>query len=240
MTDASPPTIARPDSPAALGRLVARERVRAMESLASLIAHEIRSSVLGVTSAAQLLRYSLPQDPVAEKSLGKILQESERLSSLHEALSEYATEVPPRFAPIDPDGLWRTVLANMRGALEANAVSVTHGASPSPAICLVDEEQMSRAFERIIHHAIARAQSGSQLLIRSSGEAGGMWRSAISVAGSARSSSKQARGDFERPTFLAALANRTLVAHGGEVVTHSGEEALLLMTIRLPLSSSIE
>jgi signal transduction histidine kinase len=240
MSDSSTPIVAMPDSPAALGRLVARERVRAMESLASLIAHEIRSTVLSVTSAAQLLRYALPQDPVAEKSLGRILQESERLSSLHEALSEYATEVPPRFAAIDPDGLWRTVLANMRGALEANSVSVTHGASPAPAVCLIDEEQMSRAFERIIHLAIARGQSGSRLQIVSSVEAGSAWRCVVSVASSPRSSSKHGSGDFERPTFLAALANRTLVAHGGEVLTPSEEDASLIVTIRLPLSSSIE
>jgi signal transduction histidine kinase len=240
MADSSPPTAALPDSPAALGRLVARERVRAMESLASLIAHEIRSSVLGVTSAAQLLRYALPQDPVAEKSLGRILQESERLSTLHEALSEYATEVPPRSAPIDPDGLWDTVLANMRGALEANSVSLIHVASPAPAVCLVDEEQMTRALERIIHHAIARGQTGSQLRIESSVESGAAWRSEISVASAARVSPKPGGGDFERPTFLIALANRTLVAHGGEVVDHSGEDASMIVTVRLPLSSSIE
>jgi signal transduction histidine kinase len=239
MSDSPTPTGALPDSPAALGRLVARERVRAMESLASLIAHEIRSTVLGVTSAAQLLRYALPQDPVAEKSLGRILQESERLSSLHEALSEYATEVPPRFAPSDPDDLWQTVLANMRGALEANSVSITHVASTAPAICLVDEEQMTRAFERIVHHAIARGQTGSQLAIASAVEAGAVWRSVISLV-SSRSSSRSQSGDFERPTFLAALANRTFVAHGGEVVDHSGDGATLLVTVRLPLSSSIE
>ena len=50
-----------------------------MEALAAIIAHELRAGVLGVTSAAQLLRYSVPQDPVAEKSLGRILQEAETL-----------------------------------------------------------------------------------------------------------------------------------------------------------------
>jgi Signal transduction histidine kinase len=240
MTDSSTPTVALPDSAAALSRLVARERVRAMESLAGLIAHEIRSTVLGVTSAAQLLRYALPQDPVAEKSLGRILQESERLSSLHEALSEYATEVPPRFAPIDPDDLWHTVVADMRGALEANSVSLTHTPSPARAVCLLDAEQMARAFERIIHHAITRWQSGSELEIVSSVEADGGWRSAISVASPSRSNPKPGSGDYERPTFLAALANRTLVAHGGEVIDHSGEDAPLIVTIRLPLSPPVE
>src|SRR5438067_13054627 len=95
MTESSPAVTVPSDSPNA-SRILARERVRAMESLAGIVAHEIRSSVLGVTSAAQLLRYAMPQDPVAEKSLGRILQESDRLSALHEALTEYATEVPPR------------------------------------------------------------------------------------------------------------------------------------------------
>jgi signal transduction histidine kinase len=235
MFDPSTPAVALPDSPAALGRLVARERVRAMESLAGLIAHEIRSSVLGVTSAAQLLRYSLPQDPVAEKSLGKILQESERLSSLHEALSEYAIEVPPRFAALDPDEIWRSVARTMRGALEASSVHVKQAPSPTPATCLVDEEQMTRAFERIIHHAIARAQSGSELTITSSIEADGFWRSVVAAASPPKPHSKTGAGEFERPTFLAALANRTLVAHGGEVLDHAGSDAPLIVTVRIPL-----
>src|SRR5206468_3491159 len=107
-------------------------------------------------------------------------QESERLSSLHEALSEYATEVPPRFAAIDPDALWRKVVANMRGALEASSVVLTHVPSPLPASCLIDEEQMTRAFERIVHHSIARGQAGSGLGIVSSIGADGEWLSTIS------------------------------------------------------------
>lgn len=240
MTASPTPTVALPDSPAALGRLVARERVRAMESLAGLIAHEIRSTVLGVTSAAQLLRYALPQDPIAEKSLGKILQESERLSSLHDALSEYATEVPPRFATVDPDRVWRAVIVNMRGALEANSVTVTHSPSPVQAACLVDEEQITRAFERIVHHGISRGQSGSALEIVSSVEGEGMWHSALSVSRPSRTSPKPGSGDYERPTFLAALANRTLVAHGGEVTDHAAEDAPLIVTVRLPLSPALE
>src|SRR6476661_173029 len=88
---------------------IARERLHAMESLAAIIGHELRAGVLGVTSAAQLLRYSVPPDPVVEKSLGRILQEAERLSALHEALTEYATELPPRFAEGDPDAVWAEV-----------------------------------------------------------------------------------------------------------------------------------
>src|ERR1043165_4038958 len=123
---AAPSSDPQADSNAGASRLVARERVKAMEALAGSIAHEIRASVLGLTSAAQLLRYSLPPDPVAEKSLGRILQESERLSALHQALTDYATEVPPRTAPEDPDDIWKEVASNMRGAVDAAGLEVRH------------------------------------------------------------------------------------------------------------------
>jgi signal transduction histidine kinase len=237
MTESSSPIVAGPESPA-VGRLVARERVRAMEGLAGIIAHEIRSSVLGVTSAAQLLRYSLPPDPVAEKSLGRILQESERLSSLHEALSEYATEVPPRFMAADPDRLWSEVLTNMRGALEANSVSVTHIAATAGASCLLDEQQLTRAFERLVHHAIARGQSGCELRIESTVDEHD-WRSTISVTRLGHAGARSVN-EHERPTFFFALANRTFVAHGGEAADHAASQSPHLVTVRLPLSTDIE
>src|SRR3954469_13227180 len=115
----------------------ARERVHAMEALAAIVAHELRAGVMGVTSAAQLLRYSVPQDPIAEKSLGRILQEAERLSALHEALTEYATELPPRLTDGDPDVLLTQVIRNMRGALEASSVVLSH--EPAEAIVGMDE-----------------------------------------------------------------------------------------------------
>lgn len=233
MTDPPSPTVSS-ESRAAVGRLIARERVRAMESLAAAIAHELRSAVLGVTSAAQLLRYSLPPDPVAEKSLGRILQESERLSSLHEALSEYAVEVPPRFISLDPDEVWSKVLVSMRGALEARSVKVVHLLPAAPARCLIDDDQMNRAFERILHHAMTRSQTRCEVAVTSSVDADGGWQTVISTAAYHGADHRSGSGDFERPAFQIALANRTIVAHGGEVIDDSAEHAPLRITIRLP------
>src|SRR4051812_5971447 len=190
----------------------ARERVHAMEALAAIIAHELRAGVMGVTSAAQLLRYSVPSDPVAEKSLGRILQEAERLSALHEALTEYATELPPRLVAGDPDAVWASVLRMMRGAIEAKGVQVTHSAASRAAVRL-DGDQLARSFERTLHHALARVQTGAVIDIVSSIE-GTSWSSTISV----REASSVTKTDFERHSFLFVLAQRAIVAHGGEVV----------------------
>ncbi|HET9426488.1 MAG TPA: hypothetical protein VFO55_14045 [Gemmatimonadaceae bacterium] len=214
---------------------VARERVHAMESLAAVIAHELRAGVLGVTSAAQLLRYSVPQDPVTEKSLGRILQEAERLSALHEALTEYATELPPRLAPGDPDSVWKDVSRGLRGALEASSILLDHRAAHPAAEVRLDPEQLGRAFERAVHHAIGRVQSGSELRIVSALD-GEWWTSAIS-AGSAAS---VLRSDSGRPTFLLMLAQRTAVAHGGDATDHGADDSPLLVTFRLPMTRRAE
>lgn len=234
---APPSSTGSPETPPAVARLVARERVRAMESLAGAIAHEIRAAVLGVTSAAQLLRYSIAPDPVAEKSLGRILQEAERLGALHEALSEYATEVPPRLAADDPDGVWITVIRGLRGALEAKSVSITHSAAAPRATSLVDADQMARAYERVVHYALGRIRAGDELAVVSTVD-DTSWQSTISIG--PESGPPVKTGEFERPAFLLALAHRTLVAHGGEVTEHHADDASLLVTIRLPLSSPPE
>jgi signal transduction histidine kinase len=228
-----------PESQTAVSRLVVRERVRAMESLAAAIAHEIRAAVLGVTSAAQLLRYAVPQDPIAEKSLGRILQESERLGALHEALSEYATELPPRLAADDPDDVWREVLASLRGALEASSVLLTHAAAGPGARCLIDRDQLARAFGRVVHAALGRVPPGAELDIVSSIEPDGCWHSTISVAPTP-ASPLRAAAEFERPAFLIALANRTIVAHFGELTEHHEGDDSLLLSMRLPLGSGTE
>src|SRR5205085_2839986 len=144
-----------------------------------IIAHELRAGVMGVTSAAQLLRYSVPPDPIAEKSLGRILQEAERLSSLHEALTEYATELPPRLVGGDPDAVWAGVLRSMRGAVEAKGVQVTHSAASHSAVKL-DGDQLARSFERVLHHALARVQAKAVIDIVSSIE-GDSWSNTIST-----------------------------------------------------------
>jgi light-regulated signal transduction histidine kinase (bacteriophytochrome) len=207
----------------------ARERVHAMEALAAIIAHELRAGVVGVTSAAQLLRYSVPADPVAEKSLGRILQEAERLAALHEALTEYATELPPRLAGGDPDAVWSAVLKSMRGAMEAKGVLVTHSAARGRV--RLDPDQLGRSFERALHHALAKVQSGATLDIVSSADEA-WWTCTLST----RDASSLARAESERSSFLFVLCQRAIVGHGGELIDNPGADAPLLLSIKLPLS----
>jgi signal transduction histidine kinase len=215
--------------------MTARERLHAMESFAAVIAHELRAGVMGVTSAAQLLRYSVPQVPVAEKSLGRILQESERLTALLEALTEYATELPPRRVASDPDAAWAEALRAMRGTAAAKTVLLTHSPSNPVISARLDPDQLTRAFERSVQHALGRVNAGGEIDVVSSADAE-WWTCTISTA-SVDSISRQ---EVARPTLPLVLARRAIDAHGGDLVEHDVTEAPLLLTIRLPLSLHAE
>ena len=51
-------------------------------ALARAIAHEIRTPLAGISSAAQLLRFRATEDPVVERNVGRIMRETERLARI--------------------------------------------------------------------------------------------------------------------------------------------------------------
>src|SRR5207253_3256219 len=122
----------------------------------------------------------------------------------HEALTEYATELPPRLVAGDPDAVWADVIRSMRGALEAKGVQVTHSGASRASVRL-DGEQLARSFERSLHHALARVQTRGEVDVISAVE-DGAWTSSIS----ARSVDSIARAESERPGFLFVLAQRAI------------------------------
>src|SRR5262245_39674345 len=103
-----------------------RERVKIAQDVATALAHELRNPVFAITSAAQLLRYRVSDDPLIEKNIGRIMRESERLNSLIVALLEYGRPDPVRLTPSDPDDVWTQVLASHRPNLEAKAILARH------------------------------------------------------------------------------------------------------------------
>ena len=160
-----------------------RERVKASQDMAAALAHELRGPVFGITSAAQLLRYRITDDPVVEKNIGRILREAERLNSLVATLLEYGRPEPVRLAPANPDDVWVQVLADHRGALEAKALLARHTPAEPRIVCDVDPDQLGHAFSNALANAIDAAPEGTDLAILSSSIDGG-WESSLRNDGS--------------------------------------------------------
>jgi signal transduction histidine kinase len=160
-----------------IDRLAQRRRLEAIGEVSAGIAHELRNPLFGISSAAQLLRFRVRDDPVIERNVGRILREVERLNGVVSSLMEYARPAPLRLSPTDPDALWHAVLASKRGLLESKALVIRHLPAHPRATSAVDPEQMGQVFAHVLANAVEAAPEGSDLTLSSwTFSATGAWR----------------------------------------------------------------
>lgn len=220
-----------------------REGVKVAQNVAAGIAHELRTPVFGIASAAQLIRYRIGDDPVMEKNIGRILRETERLNSLITALIEYGRPEAVQLAPADPDEIWATVVQTHRGALESKALLVQHAAAEPRAICRIDAQQLAEACGNALINAVEAAPEGSDLSIVSTIAPNGSWQSRITNRGDVVPSDALDRA-FEplvttKPGHAGiglATAHRIVADHGGTLQLDSSEVLGTTLTFTLPLA----
>jgi signal transduction histidine kinase len=164
-------------------RVEQKRRLEAVGEVAAGVAHELRNPLFGISSAAQLLRFRVREDPVVEKNVGRILREVERLNSLVTALLEYGRPTPLRLRPGDPDAVWDDVLELQRGHLESKALGLARWRATPTARCAIDAEQLAQLFTNVLFNAVEAAPEGSDLALTSVTLPGGAWRCRLRNAG---------------------------------------------------------
>ena len=239
MKHASPPA---PLAPAAPPPALTGTEPRHAElgEVAAGIARELRQPLLAISSAAQLLRFRVADDPVVEKNIGRILREVERLNTFSAALLDYASADTLQLAPADPDALWDEVLENERGRLESRALLLQRTRAEPPARCEVDAAQLRRLFVELLENAADAAPEGSDLALDSSVTGDG-WRCGLRNSGAPVSPDVLSRAfDLFFTTHPGsagiglALAQRIADDHGGTLTLESdadGTTAALTLPI---------
>ncbi|HEY7235727.1 MAG TPA: ATP-binding protein [Gemmatimonadaceae bacterium] len=224
-----------------VSRLTQRRRLEAIGEVSAGIARELRNPLFGISSAAQLLRFRVRDDPVIEKNVGRILREVERLNGVVGSLLEYGRPAPMRLAAADPDAVWHDVLASKRGLLESKALVARHHSAEPRTTCDVDVEQIAQVFVNVLSNAVDAAPEGSDLTLTSSAMPDGGWRCRLHNDGPAISPELLPRV-FElffstKPGGFGvglALCQRILDDHGGTIALESTADAGTTVTISLP------
>jgi len=235
------------ETAAALGRawvvqrLEHRARLDAIGEVTTGVAHELRNPLFGISSAAQLLRFRVREDPVVEKNVGRILREVERLNSMVTSLLEYGRPGPITLAPGDPDAVWDEVIENQRGLLESRAVLLERSRGPSTS-CAIDPQQLSQVFTNLLVNATDAAPEGSDLTLTSSVLANGQWRCRLQNGGPPIAPDVLPRV-FD--VFFStkpggsgiglALCKRIVEEHGGSVSLESAPQTGTAAIVLLPL-----
>ena len=222
-------------------RVEHKRRLEAIGEVAAGVAHELRNPLFGISSAAQLLRFRVREDPVIERNVGRILREVERLNRMVTALLEYGRPDAVRLAPGDPDAVWDDVLESQRGLLESRALIVHRTRADQHARCAIDAEQLAQLFVNLLVNAADAAPEASDLTLVSTLLANGAWKCRLHNGGPAIPPDALARV-FEifyssKPGGTGiglALCQRIVDEHGGTISIESAPETGTAVTVMLP------
>lgn len=223
------------------GRIAHRQRLEAIGEISAGIARELRNPLLGIASAAQLLRFRVRDDPVIERNVGRIIREVEHLNAVVSALLEYGRPAPLRVAEADPDAVWHDVLTAKRGLLESKALVMRHHAAHPRASCKIDREQITQVFVNVLANAVDAAPEGSDLTLASAVLPNRSWECRLHNDGIPISPDVLPRV-FElffstkpaSPGVGLALCERILDDHGGTIGIESTADHGTTVTITLP------
>jgi signal transduction histidine kinase len=210
--------------------------------VAAGIARELRQPLLAISSAAQLLRFRVADDPVVEKNIGRILREVERLNAFTSALLDYASADALHLVPANPDALWDDVLEHERGTLESRAL-LLHRTRAEPAVrCPLDGAQARRLFVELLENAAEAAPEGTDLTLDASVTDGGAWRCRLHNGGAELSPDVLAHAfDLFYSTRTGnagiglTLARRIASDHGGSITLESDASGATV-TLTLPVA----
>ena len=219
-------------------------------SLIDGIVREMRAPILGIASAAQLLRFRAREDPVIERNVGRILHEVERLNHVLSALDELSRLGPPTLAPGDPDAVWDEVIAGHQGDLESRSLALQrrrpaashghHAHHSHHAKHAVDAEQLARAFAQLLLNAAEAAPEASDIVLESETLPDGRWRCRLSNGGPPVAPDVLPRVFDPFVTTKPGgtglglpLARRIVQGHGGTIELSTGAEGTVV-TVELP------
>jgi signal transduction histidine kinase len=218
-----------------------KQRLDAIAEVSTGVAHELRNPLFGISSAAQLLRFRVKDDPVVEKNVGRILREVERLNGMATGLLEYGRPNPIHLHPGDPDSVWDEVIANERGRLESRALLLQRKRVDAATKCMIDPSQLAQVFINLLSNAADAAPEGSDLALESVRLPNGSWRCRLHNDGQTVPPDVLARA-FEvffstKPgnTGLGlALSQRIVEEHGGTISLKSEPQLGTWAVVTLP------
>ncbi len=148
-----------------------RDRLVVLGRLSSVLAHEIRNPLAGISAATQMLGSKLePADP-KKKYVGMILSEIERVEEIVKNLLNYSREGQPCMMRADLGSIIEKALGIFGDGFDRSRVCVDVRHDEAMPFVRCDADQIERAFRNLIANAVDAMPQGGTLTIRTAHDA---------------------------------------------------------------------
>ncbi|MDO3377237.1 ATP-binding protein [Geoalkalibacter halelectricus] len=155
--------------------LVRKEKLAAIGSLASGVAHEINNPAAIIRGNVEILRRRLKEDDSGREEVLEILKHTERISRITQSLLLFAREqnLPP--APsedVDIHALLDDILAQASHQVSFAGIAVERGFAATAPILSADREKLRQVFTNLMVNAAQAMEGGGTLRIDTRRHAG--------------------------------------------------------------------
>lgn len=148
-------------------QLVQSEKLAAMGSLASTVAHEIGNPLAIVVSTLDYMRDSLTKagDDSHVKSIDAVMDGTGQIRELLRGLSEFTNTQRPHYAWVDLCGVVSSVLVFVRREAEQRNISISRAFQDGLPACQVDLASIRQVILNVVKNAIEAMPAGGDLRV---------------------------------------------------------------------------
>ncbi|WP_072321622.1 sensor histidine kinase [Luteibacter sp. UNCMF366Tsu5.1] len=160
-------------------QIVRAGKLAVVGEMAAIMAHEVRTPMGILRSAAQLLQRQADLDDRQRELIGFIFSETERLNRLVTLLLECARPNPPDFMSHDLLEIVDSVIGLLESRAERAGVSLSRQSDGGDIVLRCDREQMMQVFLNLILNALSFVGEGGHIRVSTHSDEDALW---VSVA----------------------------------------------------------
>lgn len=231
-------------------QLMQADKLKALGTLLSGMAHELNGPLTSILLSVQLLREQHALNGAILKRIDEMEQECIRASRIIKDLLVFARHTPPERRPIDINGALEATLALLAPELQRNNVRVLTDLQPAPPPIWADAHQLQQVFLNLFTnaiHAMKTAHGQGTLTVRSSWNAAGV---CVSVEDDGPGVPSEDLGRIFDPFFTTkgmgegtglglSLSLGIVEAHGGHITAQTLPGAGARFVVELPLGEGV-
>lgn len=218
------------------------DRLAVLGRLSSVLAHEIRNPLAGISAATQMLGGKLESADPKKKYVGMILSEIDRVEQIVKNLLDYSREGQPCMMRADLGAIIERTLGAFGDAFDRSDVRVDVRHDEAMPFVRCDAEQIERAFRNVIANAIDAMPQGGTLTVRTAHDAS-TGEVTVTFEDTGVGTDLDELDELFSPFYTTKtkgnglglpVALKCLEEHGGSITPRRGASCGLTMVVRWP------